>query len=173
MLKALDGVEDMKGKLITQDKEMAQIKAQQQKVLNDLSTLEEQRLKLRKAIEDREKKVKNSLINKELALEPGVSEKVNEVAVKLDPSDFKGEAKVVGKMPEQLVHSEENSLKQNIISEPYFSAVPVTPPLQVNSLLGVPMYQHHTQDYGRYQPVLQSSPYFCKCLCFCGYHPSS
>jgi hypothetical protein len=165
MLKTLDGVEDMKGKLVTQDKEMVQIKAQHQKVLNDLSALEEQRLKLRKAIEDRQKKVENSLISKEVTLEPGVSEKVNEAAEKLDRSDLKGEAKV-GKMPEQVVQSEQKGLKQNINSDAYFSTVPVNP------LVGVPMYQHPTQDYG-YQPVLHSSPYFCKCLCFCNYHPCS
>jgi hypothetical protein len=162
MLKALDEIKDIKEKLITQDKEMVQMKAEQLKVLNDLSAVEEQRLKLHKVIEDRQKKVTNSLISKEPALEPGVVEKVNEAAEQLDPSGSKGEAKV-GKVPEQLVHSEEKGLKQNINSGTYFSA------MQVNPLVGVPMYQHSTQGYG-YQPALHSSPYFCKCLCVCNYH---
>jgi hypothetical protein len=168
MLKALDEIEDMKEKLVTQDKEMVQMKAEQLKILNDLSAVEEQRLKLEKVIEDTQKKVTNSLISKEPALEPGVVEEVNEAVEQLNPSDSKGEAKM-GEVPEQLVQSEEKGLKWNINSGTYFSPVPFNPPLQVNPLVGVPMYQHSTQGYG-YQPALHSSPYFCKCLCVCSYH---
>jgi hypothetical protein len=163
ILKALDEREDMKEKLRTQDKEMVQMKAEQVKVLNGLSAVEEQRLKLRKVIEDRQKrKVTNSVISKEPALEPGVVEEVNEAVEQLDPSDSKGEAKV-GKVPEQLVQPEEQGLKQNINPGTYFSAV------SVNPLGGVPIYQHSTQGYG-YQLPLHSSPYFCKCLYVCSYH---
>ncbi|PNF28586.1 hypothetical protein B7P43_G09381 [Cryptotermes secundus] len=154
MLKALDEVESMKEKLITQDKEMLQVKAEQLKFLNGLTVVEEQRLKLGKAIEDRQKKVTNPLIGKEPALQPGVVEEMNKAVEQLGPSDPKGEAKA-GKTPEQLMQSEEKGLKQNINSGAYFAS-----PFQVNPLIGVPIYQNSTQGYG-YQPALPSSPYFC------------
>jgi hypothetical protein len=171
MLKALDEREDLKGKLIAQDKEIAEMKVEQEKVLNDLTAVEEQRLRLRKAIEERREKVANSLTSKEPALKPGILEKVNEVAEKLDLSDLKGEAKV-GKEPEHLVQSEEKGLKQNINLDTYLSAVSVNSPLQVNPVVGLSMYQYSTPNYG-HQPLLHSSPYFCKCLCVCYYHPCS
>jgi hypothetical protein len=156
-LKALDEVEDLKEKLVTQDKEISQMKAKQLRVFSDLSALEEKGLKLKKAIEDKGK-VANSLISKELASKPDMLRKGNGVEI-VDPSGLQGE---VSEGPVQS--DEKKGLKQNMNSNTYFSASPVSPPLQVNSLVGVPMYQHSTQNYG-YQPVLHSSPYFCKCLC--------
>jgi hypothetical protein len=150
MLKALDEVEDMKGKLIAQDKEMGQMKAEQPKVPE-----EEQRPRLGKAAEDRQGKVNSSLNAKELALRAGMSGKVDEGAEAFDPSGLEGE------VTEQPVQSEQKKgLKQNTSSSTHFSA----PPLHVSSLVGVPMYQHSAQSYG-HQPVLRSSPYFCKCMC--------
>jgi small-conductance mechanosensitive channel len=157
MLKTLDEVEDMKRKLIAQDKEMGQMKAEQQKVSDNLSALEEQQSRLKKEIEDRQGKVNSSLSTKKLALKPDMSGKVNEGVEVSDPS---GSAEEV---IEQSVQPDwKENMKQNINSNPYFSSAP----LHVSSLVGVPMYQHSTQNYG-YQPVLPSSPYFCKCMCVC------
>jgi hypothetical protein len=157
MLKTLDEVEDMKGKLIAQDKEMGRMKAEHQKVSNDLSALEEQRSSLRKEMEDGQGKVNKTLSAKELALKPDMSGKVNEGVEVFGPSGSEEE------VTEQPVQSEQKKdLKQNIKTNTYFPA----PPLPVNPLVGVPMYQHSTQNCG-FQRLLHNSPYFCKCMCVC------
>jgi hypothetical protein len=153
--KALDEREDMKGKLIVQDKAMAQLKLQQQKAVDDLALVEEQTLKLRKVIKNRNEMIENTLINKEMALPPSETlPKLNEVDKKVDSSNLKREEKLEQK-PEKLVGSGEMDFEQKGHSYVSFST------LSVNPATGVPLLQHSTPVYGC-QPLLCSSPYFCK-----------
>lgn len=149
--KALDEREDVEGKLIAQDKAMVELKVEQQNAPDGLTLVGEQKLKLTKVKENKNENIQNTSINKELA--PQLSktlEKLDEVAKKLDPSNLKGEGKC-----ELFVGSDQKGLKQNRPSNVCFSAPAVNP------LTGVSLFQHSGSNYG-YQPLLHSSPYFCK-----------
>jgi hypothetical protein len=160
--KALDEDEYMKGKLVIRDKAVTEMKEQQH---NAVTAVEEQHLKLKKVIENRQEKIKQLAVSKEQALEPSKTlEKLNEVAKKVDPTNLKEEEKV-GKKPEQLVGCDNQGLKQNICSNFYTSSSPANAASPANPLAGVPFFQTSTHHYG-HQPLMHSSPYFCKyCVC--------
>jgi hypothetical protein len=159
--KALDERENMKGKLVTQDTSMTDMKDEQRRAL---TAVEEQHLKLKKEVGNRQEEINNPVISKEQAQDPSKTlEKLNEVAKKVDPSNLKEEEKVE-KKPEQLVGSDKQGLKQNIHSNMYTSLPPTNATLTINPLAGVPYFQPSTQHYG-HQPLMHSSPYFCKYAC--------
>jgi hypothetical protein len=177
--KAMDEREDMKGKLIAQDKAMAQLKLEQQKAIDDLAFVEEQTSKVRKVIKNRSEIIENTLISEEMALPPSETLlKLNEVD-KVDSPELKREEKLEQK-PEKLVGSVKDFV-QNGHSHVHASTLPVNP------ATGVPLLQQSTPVYA-FQHVWHSSPYFCKyyvcahmhsymCMdthvCVCFYHPLS
>ncbi|XP_021922164.1 uncharacterized protein LOC110830988 isoform X2 [Zootermopsis nevadensis] len=151
--KALEEQQDLKGKLIAQDKELAQMKLERQKAVDDLAFVEQQALKLRKVIKNRSEVIENTLMNKDTALPPSETMlKMSEVDKKEDSSDSKIEEKFK-QILETLVRSDEKNFEQNGCSRVHVPSSPVT------CATGVPLLQHSTPVYG-YQPMLHSQSYF-------------
>jgi hypothetical protein len=156
--KALDEREDMKGKLLTQDKVVTEMNDDQWK---GVPAMEEQFLKLKKTVENVQEKISSSIIIKEQAQDPSKSlMKLNEVAKKVDPSNVKEEEKVE-KKSEQSVGSDMQGLKQNIHSNVYTSLPSASSALTINPVTAVSYFQPSTQHYGR-PSLMHTSPYFCK-----------
>lgn len=156
--KPLDEKEDMKGKLLTQDKAVTEMNDDHWRAL---PALEEQLLKLKKTIENRQEKISNPVIFNEQAKDSSKTLlKLNEVAKKVDPSNLKEEEKT-GKKSEQSVGSDMQGLKQNIHSNVYTSLSSASAPLTINPVTAVPYFQPPTQHYG-HPSLMHTSPYFCK-----------
>jgi hypothetical protein len=157
--KTLDEREDMKGKLLTQDKAVSELNDDQWRVL---PSVEEQFLKLKKTGENRQEKISNPVVVKEQAHDPSKTlMNLNEVAKKVDPSNSKEEEKME-KKSEQSVGSDMQGLKQNIPSNIYTSLPPASAALTINP---VQYFQPSTQHYGHHS-LMHTSPYFCKYYVF-------
>lgn len=158
--KALDEREDMRGKLLTQDKALTEMNDIQYRAL---PAVEEQYFKLKKTVE----KTSNSVISQEQAQDSSKTlKKLNDVAKKIDSSNCKEEEKME-KKSEQSVGPDNQGLKQNIHSNFYPSLPLANAALPMNSVAGVPYFQSSAQHYG-HQSLTRTSPYFCKyylCLC--------
>jgi len=155
--KALDEREDMKGKLLTQDKTVTEMNDQWRAV----PTVKEQLLKLKKTIENRQENISNPVIIKEHAQDSSKTMmKLNEAAKKMDPSNLKEEEKKENKS-EQSVGSDVQGLQQTIPSNVYFPVQPTNAPLPINSVTTMPYYQPSTQHYG-HPSLMHTSPYYCK-----------
>jgi hypothetical protein len=156
--KALDEKEDVKGKLLTQDKAVTEMNDDQWRAL---PAVEEQFLKLKNTGENRQEKISNPVIIKEQAQDASKTLiKLNEVAKKLEPSNIKEEEKME-KKSEQPVGSDMQGLKQNIHSNIYTSLPPANAALTINPVPAVPYFQPSTQHYGHHS-LMHTSPYFCK-----------
>ena len=148
--KALDEREDVKGKLVTQDKAVAELNDDQRRAV---PAVEEQFLKPKKTVESRQEKISNPVIIKEQAQDPSKTlMKLKEVAKKHDSSNLKEEEKME-KKSEQSVGSDTQGLKQNIFSNVYTSF----PSANANPVTAVPFFQH----YGLHS-LMHTSPYSCK-----------
>lgn len=153
--KALDEREDMKGKLLTQDKAVTEMNDDHWRAL---PTVEEKYLKQKKILENRHEKISNSVIIKEQAEDPSKTiMKLNEAAKKMDPSNLKEEEKK-GNKSEQAVGSDMQGLQQTVPSNVYTPLHPTNAALPINSM---PFYQPSTQHYG-HPSLMHTSPYFCK-----------
>lgn len=156
--KALDEREDVKGKLLTEDKAVTEMNDDQWRIL---PAVEEQYLKLKKTVENRQENISSSVISKEQAQDPSKTlKKLSEVAKKVDPSNLKEEEKME-KKSEVSVGTDKQGLKQNVHSNIYTSLPPANAALPISPVAGVPYFQPSTQHYG-HQPLMHSSPYFCK-----------
>jgi hypothetical protein len=155
--KALDEREDMRGKLLTQDNAVTEMNDDQRRVL---PAVEEQYFKLKKT-ENRQEKASNPVISQEQTQDPSKTlKKLNEVAKKVDPSNFKEEENM-GKKSEQPVGPDKQGLKQNIHSNIYTSLPLANAALPINPVTGVPYLQPSSQHYA-HQSLMRTSPYFCK-----------
>jgi hypothetical protein len=154
---ALDEREDMKGKLLTQDKAVNEINDDHWRTV---PAVEEQVLKLKTTVENSQEKISSPVIIKEQAQDPSKTLlKLNEVAKKVDLLNLKEEEKM-GKKSEQSVGSDMQGLKQRTHSNIYTSLPPANAALPLNPLARVPYYQpSSTQPYGH---LIHTSPYFCK-----------
>jgi len=156
--KALDEREDMKGKLVTQDKAVTEMNDDQWRAV---PSMEEQLLKLKKTVENRQEKISNPVIIKEQAQDPSKTlMKLNEAAKKVDPSNLKEEEKKE-KKSEQSVGSDMQGLQQTIPSNLFIPLPPANAPLPINPVTTMPYYQPPTQHYGHHS-LVHTSPYFCK-----------
>jgi hypothetical protein len=151
--KALDEREDMKGKLLAQDKAVTEMNDDQWRTQ---PAVEEQLLKLKKTVE----KISSPVIIKEQAQDRSKTLlKLNEVVKKVDPLNLKEEEKME-KKSEQSVGSDMQGLKQSTHSSIYSLLPPANVALPVNSLAGAPYFQpSSTQPFGH---LMHTSPYFCK-----------
>jgi len=154
--KALDEREDMKGKLLTQDKAVTEMNDDHWRTLPAV----EEHLKLKKTVENSQEKISSPVIIKEQAQDPSKTLlKLNEVAKKVDPLNLKEEEKME-KKSEQSVGSNMQGLKQSTHSNIYTSLPPANAALPINPLAGVPYFQPSpTQPFGH---LMRTSPYFCK-----------
>ena len=148
--KALDEREDMEGKLLTQDKAMAEFNYDEQRAV---PAVEEQFFKLKKTVENRPEEITHPMINKQQAQDSSkISMKLNEVAKKVAPSNLKEKEKME-KESEQLVGPNTQGLKQNMCSNVYTSFSSAN----ANPVIPMPYFQH----YGL-RPLMHTSPYPCK-----------
>jgi hypothetical protein len=155
--KALDEREDMKGKLLAQDKAVTEMNDNHWRTFPGV---EEQSLKLKKTVDTRQEKISSPVMIKEQAQDRSKTLlKLNEVAKKVDPLSLKEEEKT-DKKSEQSVGSDMQGLKQSTLSNIYSSLPLANAALPINHLAGAPFYQpSSTQPYGH---TMHSSPYFCK-----------